>query len=55
MKQHIIFLFLLFIPLNSYSQHLEYRSVEYYFDIVKKSEIEELKKEGLLNQYSGQN
>ena len=39
MKKHLTLLLLLFIPLNSYSQNLEYRSVDYYFDIVKKSEI----------------
>ena len=49
MKQKITLLLLIFISLKSYSQNLEYRSVDYYFDIVEKSEIEELKKEGLIN------
>jgi hypothetical protein len=48
MKQ-LILLFTTLFSINSYSQNLEYRSVDYYFDIVEKNEIEELKKEGLIN------
>ena len=49
MKRIITFIFLIFIAQNLFSQELEYRSVEYYFNIVKKSETEELKKSGILN------
>ena len=47
MKQ-LILLFTIFFSFNSYSQNLEYRSVDYYFDIVEKNEIEELKKEKIV-------
>ncbi|MBP6549799.1 MAG: hypothetical protein KA208_00495 [Flavobacterium sp.] len=49
MKKITIILFLILCTLNSYSQNLEYRSVYYYFDIVGKLELEELKKEGIIN------
>lgn len=49
MKRIITFIFLIFIAQNLFSQELEYRSVEYYFDIVKKLETEKLKKSGILN------
>jgi len=48
MKQIILLIFT-FITLNLYSQNLEYRSVEYYFDIVEKLETEELIKAGIIN------
>ena len=44
-----ILLFLTFLTIKLYSQELEYRSVEFYFEIVKKLEIEELKKVGLID------
>ena len=49
MRRIITFIFLIFTTLNLFSQELKYRGVEYYFDIVKKSEFEELKKVGILN------
>ncbi len=49
MRGIIIFIFLTFITQNLFSQELEYRSIEYYFNIVKRAETEELKKSGVLN------
>ncbi|REG99781.1 hypothetical protein [Flavobacterium aquicola] len=49
MKQTITIFFLAFLSSNSFSQNLEYRSVDYYFDIVEKLELDELKKEGILD------
>jgi hypothetical protein len=49
MKQIITLLFLTFSSTNSFSQNLEYRSVDYYFDIVEKLELDQLKKEGLID------
>lgn len=49
MRRIIISIFSMFIMLNLHSQELKYRSVEYYIDIVKRTENEELKKEGILN------
>jgi hypothetical protein len=37
MKQ-LILLFIILFSINSYSQNLEYRSIDYYFDIVEKNE-----------------
>ena len=49
MRRIIISIFLMFITLNLHSQELKYRSVDYYFDIVEKLELEQLKKEGIIN------
>ena len=49
MKHQILLLFLIFLSSKSFSQNLEYRSVDYYFDIVEKLELEQLKKEGIIN------
>ena len=49
MKQIIALLFLTFLSTNSFSQNLEYRSVDYYFDIVEKLELDQLKKEGIID------
>lgn len=49
MKKIITLIFLILQSYLSNSQNLEYRSVDYYFDIVKKLELEKLKKEGIIN------
>lgn len=49
MKQIITLLLLTFSSSNSFSQNLEYRSVDYYFDIVEKLELDQLKKEGIID------
>lgn len=49
MKKIISLLFLMLLSHLSYSQNLEYRSVDYYFDLVDKLELEKLKKEGMIN------
>ncbi|TDO77534.1 hypothetical protein EV143_104300 [Flavobacterium chryseum] len=46
----IMFLILsYFLPINLYPQKLEYRNVDYYFDMVEKLEIDKLKKEGIID------
>ena len=40
---------MVFLTTKIYSQTLEYRSVDYYFEIVEKLEVEELKKTGLID------
>jgi hypothetical protein len=49
MKSIFLIIILHFFSIKLFSQNLEYRSVNYYFDIVDKLEIEELKKSGLIN------
>ena len=49
MKSIILAVILSFFSFYSQSQNLEYRSVDYYFDIVEKAESEQLKKEGIIN------
>ncbi len=49
MNKIITLFFLTILTTQIYSQELVYRSVEYYFEIVEKLEIDELKKAGLID------
>jgi hypothetical protein len=44
-----LLLILTLLTTKVFSQNLEYRSVDYYFDMVAKLEIDEMKKEGLID------
>ena len=45
----IKFSIIILLSFKLHSQNLEYRSVDYYFDMVEKLEVEQLKKEGIIN------
>lgn len=45
-----IFMILFFVSVCMYSQQLKYRSVDYYFNILKKQETKKLKENGLIDQ-----
>lgn len=49
MKTILFLMIYSFLSVNLYSQKLEYRSVDYYFDMVEKLEIEKLKEQRLID------
>ena len=49
MKTSFLLLIFTLLSIKAFSQDLEYRSVDYYFDMVAKREIDEMRKEGLLD------
>src|SRR5215203_5515739 len=49
MKTSLLLLFLTFLSIKAFSQNLEYRSVDYYLNMVARLEIDEMKKEGLID------
>lgn len=49
MKLFLCFLIYAFYSNTLHSQELQYRSVDYYFDIVKKIEIQSLQEAGIIN------